>query len=172
LRLITSGAVAVALSAGVLLSGCASDDGPETSPGDAAAGLAAQLDLGPDEQSCLEERFGDDAAARAALDPNREVGQAQLAALERVVLDCLPSEVLARSVADLIARAYAGDVTITAEQRRCLENEIASLPREEQVLFITGPTARSGDAASPESLAVSELLRRVVDACGVAPTAG
>jgi hypothetical protein len=172
LRLIRRGGLVVALSAGILFSACASGDGPETSSGDAAGGLAAQLDLGPDEQSCLEARFDDDDDARAALDPNREIERGQLDALERVVLECLPSEVLAPSVADLIARAYAGDAVITPEQRRCLEDEIAGLPREEQVLFITGPTARAGDAASPESLAVSDLLGRVVDACGVAPTAG
>jgi hypothetical protein len=147
---------------------CSSDD-PGVSADEAAAVLADQLRLPDDQRQCLAGEFEQRADARSPLETGGDAGEASLDALESVLLTCVPAETLAANLATLLASAYSSAGGVDEAARQCLEDQILALPREQQALFVTGPVARSAALDSEASLAASELIDRVVTACGTAP---
>jgi hypothetical protein len=151
-----------------VLAACGSDDAG-VSPDEAATTLSEQLGLPESQRQCLRARFEENERARGALETEDPSGDEGLDALGAVVLDCVPSETLASSLARLLAGAYATTTDVDDADRQCLEDQIAALPRERQVLFVTGPVARSAQIDSDASLEVSALLDEVTTACGIGP---
>jgi hypothetical protein len=71
-----------------------------------------------------------------------------------------------------MATGYRTVADIPAEKEECLRDQIAALSDDDRGLFVTGPVSRLRDPASERSLAVSDLLGRLLDACDIDVTSG
>jgi hypothetical protein len=154
----------------VTLVGACSDDGdPDSVSADEAAGvLVAQFDLPENAAQCLTDEFRDDAEARRAV--GTDALPEDYAALNAAVDRCVPTDVLAASVSGLMARNYSPEGPVPASDQECLEREIQQLPRDQQVLLITGPLNQQIDVAAQANLEAGAVVRGLATKCGLLGT--
>jgi hypothetical protein len=159
----------LALLVGLMAPAC-SDGGDEDSvSADEAAGvLVAQFDLPDDAADCLTKAFRDDAEARRAVGTDALPGDYQ--ALNSAVDGCVPTDILAGSVAGLMARNYSPEGPATSAEEDCLAQHIRDLPRDRQVLLITGPLNQQIDVAAPANLEAGTVVRQLAAECGLLTT--
>jgi hypothetical protein len=157
--------LAVALAAASV--GC-SDDATSVGADEAAGVLADQFDLPDDAAGCLAQAFRDDAQARRAI--GTEATPGDIGALNAAVNRCVPPAPLSTSVAGLMARNYSPAGPASDTQADCLEAEILALPREDQLLLITGPLNQQIAVDTPTNLAAGEIVRRLAEVCGLLGT--
>jgi hypothetical protein len=134
---------------------------------DAADRIAQELRLPDDVKPCLTTEFDQRVAARRALDPERTPTDDDLDALSDVVATCVPANTFADSVSAQMATGYRPVADIPPEKERCLRDEMVQLSDDDRGLFVTGPVSRLRDPGGDRSLAVSDLLARLLDACGI-----
>jgi hypothetical protein len=144
-----------------------SSDTSTVDASDAGARIAEELRLPEDVRPCLTTEFDQTPAARRALDPERAPTGTELDALSDVVTTCVPPDTLANSVSAQMATGYRPVADIPPEKEECLRDEMGQLSDDDRGLFVTGPVSRLRDPGSERSLAVSDLLRRLLDACDI-----
>lgn len=159
------GLVALTLMVGA----CSSDDdATSVSANEAADVLAQQFDLPTDTARCLTQGFREDAQARRAV--GSEATPEDFIALNDAIDRCVAPEQLASSVAGLMARNYSPEGPVSPSHADCLEQQILVLPRDEQVLLITGPLNQQIDLGSPANLEAGDVVRRLAQECGLLGT--
>lgn len=153
-----------------LVAGACSSDGDTTSVSSAEATdvLAQQFDLPTDAAGCLTQEFREDANARRAV--GSAAAPADFIALNAAIDRCVEPEQLASSVAGLMARNYSPEGPASQNQTDCLEQQILALPRDEQVLLITGPLNQQIDMGSPANLEAGDIVRQLAQKCGLLGT--
>jgi hypothetical protein len=158
--------LALLLALALIVAACSSDTSA-VAASDASDRIAEELRLPDDVKPCLTTEFDQNAAARRALDPESAPSEGELDALSDVVATCVPAETFAASVSAQMATGYRPVADIPPEKEQCLRQEMAQLPDDDRGLFVTGPVSRLRDPGSERSLAVSDLLKRLLDACGI-----
>jgi len=148
--------------------GCSDDDATSVGADEAAGVLADQFDLPDDAAGCLAQAFRDDAEARKAV--GAEATRGDIGALNVAVDRCVSPESLSTSVSGLMARNYSPDGPASDTQRECLESQILVLPRDDQVLLITGPLNQQIAVDTQTNIAAGEIVRRLAEACGLLGT--
>jgi hypothetical protein len=149
------------------LTAACTDETASVDPAAAADRIVGELDLPADVTPCLTTEFGEDVAARRALDPDVSPSETELDALSDVVAACVPAATFAASVAPQMATGYRTVAEISSSQEHCLADEIAALSDDDRGLFVTGPVSRIRTPESERSLAVSDLLARLLAACKI-----
>ena len=154
------------LAALIGLAACTSDSSA-IDPSAASSRIVEELRLPASVEGCLEDRFEAAPQARRALDPAEAPSDHELDALSEVVSTCVPPEIFANSVSAQMATGYRTVVDISAQDEACLRDQIAALPDDDRGLFVTGPVSRLRTPESERSLAVSELLGRLLASCDI-----
>ena len=122
----------------------------------------------PDEvKPCLVSTFDRTPKARAALDPEKAPSDADLDALSGVVAICVPASTFAATVSAQMAAGYRAVADIPPDKEQCLREQMTQLSDDDRGRFVTGPVSRLRDPTSERSLAVNDVLRRLLDACGI-----
>lgn len=147
---------------------CSSDSTPTVSPADATDRVVQQWGFSDDARPCLEAAFARDAGARRALAADADLTDVAVEALAAVVTGCVDGPAFAAAVAPQMIAGYTGVGTaIDAAQEQCVKAALAALPDEDRGLIITGPISQMHDPTAPRSIAVGDVLHRVLDGCGV-----
>ncbi len=150
----------------VSLVGCGKSSQSVTAS-DATGSIVQALRLPDDVKPCLVNAFDASPSARHALDPDKAPSDADLDALSRVVTGCVPAATFAKSVSAQMANGYRAVADIPPDKEACLREQMAQLSDDDRGLFVTGPIIRLRDPTSQRSLAVNDVLSRLLNACGI-----
>jgi hypothetical protein len=158
----------------IMVVGC-SDHPPTVSTAAAADSLVRGLGLPSDVTPCLRSEMEGEPGARQVLDPEAQPTEKDFDALDAVVIACVPAETLAASLSVMMANGYRSVAEVTAGQEQCLHDRMAALGEDDRGLLATGQLSQLRDPTSERATAVTEVLHRLLDACGIvvgtAPTA-
>ncbi len=154
-----------------LLAVACSSDSTSVNAAAASSRIADELKLPDEVKPCLVSTFDSTPKARAALDPEKTPSDSDLDALTKVVAICVPASTFAASVSAQMAAGYRAVTDIPPDKEQCLEDQMTQLSDEDRGLFVTGPVSRLRDPTSERSLAVNDVLHRLLDACGIVLTA-
>jgi hypothetical protein len=129
--------------------------------------IAGELRLPDEVKPCLVSTFDSMPQARAALDPDKAPSDEDLDALSAVIATCVPPPTFAASVSPQMAAGYRAVADIPPDKEQCLRDRMTQLSDDDRGLLVTGPVSRLRDPGSERSLAVNDVLRRLLDACGI-----
>ena len=159
--------LAAGLVALALLAAACSSDSPSVTAAAASQRIADEYHLPDEVKPCLVSTFDSTPKARAALDPEKAPSDEDLDALSGVVAICVPAATFAATVSAQMAAGYRAIADIPPEKEQCLRDQMTQLSDDDRGRFVTGPVSRLRDPTSERSLAVNDVLRRLLDACGI-----
>ena len=84
-----------------------------------------------------------------------------------VVAGCVPPNTFVDSVSAQMATGYRAVADIPPEKEACLRAKMTQLSDDDRGLFVTGPVSRLLDPGGERSLAISDLLARLLAACHI-----
>jgi hypothetical protein len=164
--------VAVIVGVLVLTLAACSSSSPTVNAEDASAQIVQQWHFPTEVEPCLTSTLADDEAARRALDAQSAPADGDLDALSSVITECVPGPTFAAAITPGMVDGYTSvGATIDASNKRCLQDQMAALFDEDRGLIVTGPISQMRDPTSERSTAVSDVLHRLLDTCGIDLTA-
>ena len=160
--------VALGLAAGAFLllsvGACSSKKSTTVSAGDAASTVTAVFSLPADQQSCLEQHFGDDEAARRVFTGQEVASASDLRALGQVEAACIPAATLAASITAGVSDAFAGQ--LTAEQSSCLTNGVTALGDDDRNKLLIGLVVSNSGALDAAGIAeLGQVTNGLLELC-------
>jgi len=143
---------------------CSSKKSTTVSAEDAASTVTDVYSLSADQQSCLEQHFGDDEAARRVFTGQEVASASDLHALGQVEAACIPAETLAASITGGVSDAFGG--TLTDEQRSCLTNGVTALGDDDRGKLLVGLVVSNSGAMDAAGIAeLGQVTNGLLELC-------
>jgi len=148
------------LSAGA----CGSKSSSSVSAKDAAATVAAVFDLPTDQETCLEQKFADQAGARQVFSGQDVASAGNLQQLGQVEAACIPPETLAAAITAGASDSFGG--TLTDTQKSCLTNGVTGLDDGDRDKLLVGLVVSNSGALDSAGIAeLGQVTNGLLDRC-------